>query len=378
VTGRHRRPSSRRPLLGAVVALLLVAAGAGWVAVQHHGASVSPTTTSTTTLPTPTTTTTLRAASISLAAVGDTDLGYTPTLPAVPSAEFAPVRSLLKANITFGNLEGTMTTATSSKCGSSSSDCYAFRVPPSYAEVYRAAGFSVLNSANNHSYDFGAAGVAQTSAALRSAGIVQAGLPGQIGYVTSHGITVAFVDLAPYYLTNNFLVPSEVTGLITTARHHASIVVVYLHTGAEGETADHVTRQSEYYYGENRGNPFVTAHQAIDAGADLVLASGPHVWRGMQWYRGHLIVYSMGDFTNYDAFSSAGDLALSGVVHVTLSASGQFLRGWVDPVVIEQGGLAVPDPTHALWPFINGLSTSDFGSSAALVTGHGAIVGPRG
>ena len=359
--------------------LVLVLAGAGsWLILRHHHTTMEVPTTSTTTSLVPTTTTTVAATSISLAAVGDTDLGDTPTLPAVPSAEFAPVRSLLKADITFGNLEGTMTTATSSKCGANSSDCYAFRVPPSYAQVYRAAGFSVLNSANNHSYDFGAAGVAQTSAALRSAGIVQAGLPGQIGYVKSHGITVAFVDLAPYYLTNNFLVPSEVVGLIKTAHQHASIVVVYLHTGAEGEAADHVTRQSEYYYGENRGNPFVTAHQAIDAGADLVLASGPHVWRGMQWYRGHLIVYSMGDFTNYDAFSSAGDLALSGVVHVTLNTSGQFVRGWIDPVVIQQGGLAVPDPRHALWSFVNGLSASDFGATAALINAHGALIAPRG
>ena len=377
MTGRHRRPSSRRPLLAGVSLLVLVAGAAVyWGVVVHHQAVVAPTTSTTSTTVAPATTTTVPARTISFAAVGDTDLGNTPSLPAVPANEFAPVKALLKADITFGNLEGTMTTATTSKCGSNSSDCYAFRVPPSYAQVYRAAGFRVLNSANNHSYDFGAAGVAQTSAALRAAGIVQAGLPGQIGYVESHGIKVAFVDLAPYYLTNNFLVPSEVTSLIRTAHQHAQLVVVYLHAGAEGEAADHVTRESEFYYGENRGNPYVTAHQAIDDGADLVLASGPHVWRGMQWYRGHLIVYSMGDFTNYDAFSSSGDLALSGVVHVTLTASGHFVRGWVDPVVIQQGGLAVPDPTHALWSFVNGLSRSDFGTSAALLTSHGAIAGP--
>jgi hypothetical protein len=96
----------------------------------------------------------------------------------------------------------------------------------------------------------------------------------------------------------------------------------------------------------------------------------------MQWYRGHLIVYSMGDFTNYEAFSSSGDLALSGVVHVTITSTGSFVRGWVDPVVIEQGGLAVPDPHHALWSFVNGLSTADFMTSAALLSSTGAIEGP--
>jgi len=306
--------------------------------------------------------------------VGDTDLGATPTLPSSPAAEFAPVKGLLRGDIVFANLEGTMTNSSSgSKCGVASTSCYAFHVPTTFALYYRAAGFTVLNSANNHSYDFAAQGVAATSAALRSVGIVQAGLPGQIGYVAVHGVRVAFVDVAPYYLTNNMLVPSQLPALITEAKHHASIVVVYMHTGAEGASADHVTKANEYYYGENRGNPYAYAHAAIDDGADLVLGSGPHVWRGMEFYRGHLIVYSMGDFTNYDAFSSWGNLSLSGVVHVTLSSTGAFVRGSIDPVIIEQGGLAVPDSRHQLWGFINGLSHSDFGASAALVSATGQI-----
>ncbi len=341
--------------------------------------SVPPTTTSTTTTTlAPTTTTTRPETTFTLSAVGDTDLGNTPQLPANPTAYFAPVKSALAADIVFGNLEGTMTNRGYSKCGASSSDCYAFRVPPSFAQAYKNTGFTVLNSANNHSYDFGAQGEADTSAALKAVGIVQAGLPGQIGVVHTHGVTVAFVDFAPYYLTNNMLVASQETSLIAQAKREAQVVVVYMHSGAEGTSADHVTRASEFYFGENRGNPYAFAHSAIDDGADLVIASGPHVLRGMQWYKGRLIAYSLGDFTNYDAFASVGDLTLSAVLHVTLDARGVILAASITPIAIHSGGQAVVDPTHATWGFMNRLSSEDFTSTAALIGPLGRIAIPRG
>ena len=384
MVGRHAKRRSLAGLLGVTVGVVALAAVAG--AVLYHRAHSHTIAVPTSTVPTPTTqptpptqpaTTTTVPTSVTFAAVGDTDLGATPLLPPAPSAEFAPVRSWLKADVSFANLEGTMTTGGPSKCGAHSTVCYAFRVPPSYAQLYRQAGITIVNSANNHSYDFGAEGVAQTSAALKAAGVAQAGLPGQIGYVTTHGVTTAFVDVAPYYLTNNLLDDAQFAALMKRARAHAQLVVVYMHTGAEGAAADHVTRQSEFYYGENRGNPYAFAHRAIDLGAALVLGSGPHVWRGMEWYHGHLIVYSMGDFTNYESFSTYGTLNLTGAVHVTLSPSGAFLRGDVAAGHFLSTGLVVPDSTHALWPFVNALSHQDFGASAALIGRSGAILPPR-
>lgn len=313
---------------------------------------------------------------MTLSAVGDTDLGNTPQLPANPLGYFAPIRTLLTGDIVFGNLEGTMTTGGPSKCAHYSTGCYAFRVPPSYARIYREAGFTVLNSANNHSYDFGAPGEAQTSAALSSAGIVQAGLPGQIGLVKTHGVTVAFCDFAPYGLTNNLLSSAQEDALIAQARREASIVVVYMHAGAEGPNADHVTRHEEYFYGEDRGNPYVFAHRAIDDGATAVIASGPHVVRGLEWYRGHLIAYSLGDFTNYEAFATVGDLHLSFVLHLALSAPGVVRSASLSPVLIEPGGQAVPDPHGTVIGLLNTLSRSDFGSSAALVSSAGVVQRP--
>ena len=75
-----------------------------------------------------------KSASVTIAAVGDTMLGNTPDLPPDPAAYFRRVEPILGgAQIVFGNLEGTLTTATISKCGPVKrphKDCFAFRDPP--------------------------------------------------------------------------------------------------------------------------------------------------------------------------------------------------------------------------------------------------------
>jgi hypothetical protein len=367
---------ARRWKWGVVIVIVLVGGGTG-AYVAARPAPIIATRAPATTRPSTTTSMVPVVQSFTLSAVGDTDLGNTPQLPSNPITYLAPVKSALAADIVFGNLEGTMTTRGYSKCGRASTECYAFRVPPSFAQAYRATGFTVLNSANNHSYDYGAVGEADTSAALRAVGIVQAGLPGQIGVVHAHGVSVAFVDFAPYALTNNMLDFASAAQLIAQAKREADVVVVYMHSGAEGTTADHVTRATEMYVGENRGNPYAFAHAAIDDGADLVIASGPHVLRGMQWYKGRLIAYSLGDFTNYDAFASVGDLSMSAVLHVTMNAHGVLEAASVTPIRIQSSGQAFVDPTHATWGFMNELSSGDFGSSAALIGPLGRITVPK-
>ena len=94
-------------------------------------------------------------ATVTIAAVGDTELGNTPVLPSDPATYLDPVKAALAAPIVFGNLEGTLTdSAVGGKCAAGSTNCFAFRTPTTYAGVLRQAGFTVLNSANNHSHDF--------------------------------------------------------------------------------------------------------------------------------------------------------------------------------------------------------------------------------
>jgi hypothetical protein len=316
------------------------------------------------------------SASVTIAAVGDTMLGDTPDLPPDPGAYLESVEPILDrgAQIVFGNLEGTLTTATASKCGPVprlSQVCFAYRDPPGFARYFKQAGFTILNDANNHSFDFGAAGQAQTVQAIHAAGLAQTGLPGEITVVLDHGIKVAFVAFAPYAYDADLLDLPAARSLIRRAGREAGLVVVYMHAGAEGSGADHVTGREEYYLGEDRGNPEAFAHMAIDAGASLVIASGPHVLRGMQFYPGHLIAYSLGNFAGYGNFATGGDLDISVILHVTLSASGRFESARIYP--IQFTGTGRPVPGGGGIAFIARLSSADFGSSAARIRPSGAV-----
>ncbi|HXL96540.1 MAG TPA: CapA family protein [Streptosporangiaceae bacterium] len=319
------------------------------------------------------------AASVTIAAVGDTMLGDTPDLPPDPGTYLKAVEPVLDqgAGIVFGNLEGTLTTATAGKCGPAghpSSDCYAFRDPPGYGRYLKQAGFTILNDANNHSMDFGAAGRAQTVAAIHAAGMAQTGLPGEITVVRDHGVKVAFVAFAPYAYDADLLDVTAARSLIKRAAREAALVVVYMHAGAEGAAADHVTGREEYYLGEDRGNPEAFAHMAIDAGASLVIASGPHVLRGMQFYKGHLIAYSLGNFAGYGNFATDGDLDMSVILHVTLSATGRFESARIYP--IQFTGTGRPVPGGAAIAFTARLGSADFGSTAARILPSGIIKAP--
>ena len=116
-----------------------------------------------------------------------------------------------------------------------------------------ALGFDVVNQANNHSMDYGATGRAQTLAALRRARVAETGLPGQITYRRVHGVRVAFLGFAPYGFDANLLDIGAAQRMVTRARRHASLVVVFIHAGAEGADRAHTPYGSEFFVGENRG-----------------------------------------------------------------------------------------------------------------------------
>ncbi|HVW45416.1 MAG TPA: CapA family protein [Solirubrobacterales bacterium] len=320
------------------------------------------------------------AAAVTFAAVGDTMLGNYPELPADPGSYLDPVKGQLQGDVVFGNLEGTLTDVSDSpKCGGApSDDCYAFRTPPSYARDLAAAGFTVMNDANNHSYDFGQAGLDQTIAALHKAGIAQDGLPGEITVVKAGGEKVAFVGFAPYATTASLLDLPAARALIRKATRRARIVVVAIHAGAEGTGAQHLTGGEEEYLGEDRGNPEAFAKMAVRAGADLVLGSGPHVLRAMEIYRGRLIAYSLGNFCGFHNFDTSGVLGASAVLHVTLDPDGAFRSGRIASVRLVEAGRPVPDPSGEGAKIIADLSRDDLGGAAVKIGGGGRILGTVG
>ncbi len=312
---------------------------------------------------------------ISFTAVGDTAMGITPELPPEPATYFDPIAAELSGDVVFGNLEGTLTDVSEDvKCeGAKPGTCYAFRTPPEYAEYLHEAGFNVMSLANNHSLDFGEAGQEESVEALYQAGIEPVGIPGRTIFVAVGAIKIAFLGFASYDYTNSLTDLDAARALIRKARKRADLVVVANHAGAEGADATHVDGETEVYLGEDRGNAEAFAHAAVEAGADLILGSGPHVLRGMEIYRGRLIAYSLGNFAGFHNFGLEGVLSQTVVLHATLAPSGAFRSGRLASVQMVEAGQPVPDPEGAGAALVGELSREDFGTRAVRVSADGRL-----
>jgi poly-gamma-glutamate capsule biosynthesis protein CapA/YwtB (metallophosphatase superfamily) len=295
---------------------------------------------------------------VRVTAVGDIMMGTTFPEDILPprdgAALFSDVRPLLEGgDIVFGTLEGALTEdGRSPKCGDwkptpGGRPCFAFRTPPRYAELLKAAGFNVMNIANNHSLDFGMDGMDNTLAALDRAGIQAAGGE-RVAHFSVRGKTVAVTGFSYSYPTryvNPLLDLDRARDIVTGLKREYDIVVVSFHGGAEGNTALTVRDADEEFLGEKRGNPVQFAHAVVDAGADLVLGHGPHVPRALEIYRGKLIAYSLGNFVVYSMFNIKGPSGVSYVLQAELSAdTGDIVAFRTPSVALRNLGIPYRDP----------------------------------
>ena len=332
------------------------------------------------------------ANSIMISAVGDVMMGSTfpddTRLPPNDGKEllraFTPILSA--GDIVFGNLEGPMLDGgVSTKCppqkpaadGTPAKvNCYAFRVPTSYGQNLKDAGFTVMSVANNHAGDFGDQGRASTRETLDDLGIHYAGSDREKFATTIFevkGLRVGFAGFAHNDVVPNVNDLAAARELVAGLKKKVDLVVVSFHGGAEGVTHQHVFPGTEMFYGEPRGDLRAFAHTVIDAGADLVLGHGPHVLRGMEVYKGHLVVYSMGNFCTYGWFNLKAETTLSAVFHIHLAADGRFMDGtMISGKQIEPGG-PVLDPSGEAIRVVRQLSIADFGPSAPLINDDGTF-----
>ncbi len=313
---------------------------------------------------------------ITVAAVGDTVMGSRPYgLPSDGGRSFfSQVDDLLVGDVVLGNLEGTLATGGSSKCGAGSPNCFAFRTPPSYARWLKQAGFTVMNLANNHAYDFGRVGQRQTVAALSRVGLRSTGRPGTMAVQTIDGQRVAILGFAPYEWADSLLDVPGAANRVRRAAQKAEIVIVTFHGGAEGRSRTRVPRGPETFLGEPRGDLRRFSRAVVNAGADLVIGHGPHVLRGMEVYKGRLIAYSLGNFAGYEVFSLGGLLSTSMVLQVTLEPDGRLRTGRIRPTSLV--GAGTPAPGVDAVTVVRRLSRLDFGSRAPRIDAGGRIRPP--
>lgn len=286
------------------------------------------------------------------------------------------VEMLSSADVTFGNLEGTILDegGTPKRC-SNPDLCYAFRSPDAYAEHFRTAGFDLLSLANNHSGDFGPVGRKNTKQRLDEMGIAYAGLAGsdEWAVIERKGKRFGLAAFAPNRGTCDIRSLDYARRIVGELSERCDIVIVSFHGGAEGAKNQHVPRKAETYYGENRGNVYAFAHAVIDAGADIVFGHGPHVTRGMELYKDRFIIYSLGNFCTYGRFNLRGPAGVAPLIDLEVDAAGRFVSGRAVPVYqTKTTGPRVDAQKRAL-NYLRELSEADFPESPLLLDEEGNI-----
>jgi poly-gamma-glutamate synthesis protein (capsule biosynthesis protein) len=176
---------------------------------------------------------------------------------------------------------------------------YSFRADPRAIEGLKATGFDVVSQANNHAYDWGPEALLDSLERLRAAGIHPVGA-GQNILAAHYPLLVnvgslriaflAYVDVDPKEAAAGvdrpgvaWLDPAQALADIRFARPLANLVIVCPHWGVE-------------YALKPTRDQVELAHQMIDAGADLIVGSHPHVVQPLENYHDHWIAYSLGNF----------------------------------------------------------------------------------
>lgn len=323
----------------------------------------------------------INSKTIKIIGVGDIMLGTN-----FPSSSYLPpndgkdilssVNGIIKTgDISFGNLEGVILTGSGSvkKC-SNPKFCYAFKMPDHYVNHLSTAGFNLLSIANNHVLDFGQVGKINTMKLLNDAGIPHAGLI-ECPYTTfeKKGIKYGFAAFSPNRGTlkiNNYIEARKIISHLDTI---CDIVIVSFHGGAEGSKMTHITRKTEIYLGENRGNPYQFARIAIDAGADVIFGHGPHVTRAIDIYKDRFIAYSLGNFATYGRFNLSGPNGISPIIELEIDSKGKFINGKIHSTKqIGKGGPVLDENNKVLNEIIK-LTKTDIPECDLLINSEGVI-----
>lgn len=218
--------------------------------------------------------------------VGDCTLGANPKnsyaevgFPKVVGEDYAyPFKNVVSFfesdDATFVNLEGTLTDK-----GNPADKTYTFRGSPAYSHILTDNSVEVVTLANNHSFDYGQAGYDSTRAVLEEAGIPYGERDSGVLIELDCGLKVGLYGMV-YYKLDAEDMKAEIAAL---REQGAELVIVAPHWGVEGS------------YRPNQLQTDI-GHAAIDAGADIVWGSHPHVLQPIEAYESGIIYYSMGNF----------------------------------------------------------------------------------
>lgn len=320
-------------------------------------------------------------AEIILSFVGDVMTGSDyPDKSYLPSNEgkdiFKSVENYFKnSDVNFANLEGAIAN-TNTQSSKRSKNSYSFRMPPYMANRIAEAGFNIVAVANNHSRDFGDKGYKQTQEYLKNTGIKIVGNILNVATIIEiKNKKIGFLAFYYFSYANNSIQDiTSAKALVEKTKKECDFLVVSFHGGAEGRNMFRVPKETEIFYGENRGDVYKFARAVSDAGADLIIGHGPHVLRAMEIYNNSFIAYSLGNFVGYKQFSLAGNNGISAILQITLNDNLKINSAKVIPIKLINGGIPSVDSSNEAIKKLNNYADLDFPNSGIKFNSEGEAI----
>ncbi len=204
-----------------------------------------------------------------------------------PAYPFQKISQFLKGiDVVFGNLEGPIM----KNPAVLSDDSMKFNFSALAVQTLSAGHFNLLGLANNHLEDGGKTGLDETREFLEKDGLDFVGDP--LKCTPDFAFQNDDLTILAFNLTYFLCGDKEIVQAIKSAKslNPGKFLIVSLHWGEEYQT-----RSSDWQQN--------SAHQMIDAGADLIVGHHPHVVQNLESYKGKLIFYSLGNFVFDQYFS---------------------------------------------------------------------------
>ena len=286
--------------------------------------------------------------------VGDCTFGANPSntyagygFPKTVGEDYAyPFRNVIgwfeKDEATFLNLEGPLSDA-----GNPMQKKHVFRGPTAYVNILTENSVEAVTIANNHTMDYGQTGYDSTVATLQQAGVPFVERDNSCVFTTENGLTIGLYG-AVYYVLDEAAITS---GIAALKEQGCDLVIFAPHWGVEGT---YRPTDAQVKLG----------HAAIDAGADIVWGSHPHVLQPVEEYNGGIIYYSLGNFSfggngyprDYDTAilqqevirSADGTVTLGELIRIPANVSSAADRNNYQPTPYEAGTAAYDRVLHKL------------------------------